>query len=63
MVEPKADETDQAVEHFRDAFKKFNDYIDYLETIPEAKRTMKENELVKKWGGKKKRLKSINPLG
>jgi hypothetical protein len=47
----------------RSALKKFNGYIGYLETIPKVKRTMKQNELVKKWEGKKKRLENINLLG
>jgi len=54
-VEIKADATDQAVEEFREAMKKFRDYINYVETIPEAKRTMKQAELVARFGSKKKK--------
>ena len=50
MVEIKADEGDQVVENFRYALKKFQDYIAYLETIPQGKRTMKQNELVAEYG-------------
>ena len=50
MVEIKADEGDQVVENFRCALKKFQDYIKYLETIPQGKRTMKQNELVAEYG-------------
>jgi len=51
-MEIKADATDQAVEEFRDAYKKFKSYIEYVETIPEEKRTMKQKELVAKYGKK-----------
>jgi hypothetical protein len=51
-MEIKADATDQAVEDFRDAYKKFKSYIEYVETIPKEKRTMKQKELVAKYGKK-----------
>ena len=60
MAEVKAGESDQAVENFRCALKKFQDYIAYLETIPQGKRTMKQNGLVAEYGTMKnsrKRLK------
>jgi len=55
-MEIKADATDQAVEEFREAYKKFRDYIKYVETIPEGKRTMKQIELIAKFGSKKKKV-------
>jgi len=55
-MEIKADATDQAVEEFREAYKKFRDYILYVETIPEGKRTMKQIELIAKYGSKKKKV-------
>jgi len=53
MVEIKADEGDQVVANFREAYKKFVDYIKYIETIPEGKRTMRQKKLIA-WYGRKK---------
>jgi len=50
MVEIKADESDQIFENFREAVKRFKDYIKYIKTIPETKQTMKQKELIAKYG-------------
>jgi hypothetical protein len=47
------DELKEAAEKYRVKYRKFKTYIEYLETIPESKRTLKEKELVKKYGNKK----------
>jgi hypothetical protein len=53
MIEVCLDEFEQAVRVFSDKLKKFTEYIKFIETIPENKRTFKEKELVAKYGGKK----------
>jgi len=58
-MEIKVDETDQVVEKFRDAYNKFLDYIKYVETIPEGKRTMKQKELIAKFGNKKEKRHNL----
>jgi len=50
MVEIKADEGEQVIVNFREALKKFKDYIKYVKTIPAEKRTKKQNELIAKYG-------------
>lgn len=52
MIEICLDELEQACNVFFDKLKKFNDYIKYLETIPEKKLTVREKELVTKFSKK-----------
>jgi hypothetical protein len=54
MEEETADEGDLVWEKFRHDMKRFKEYIAYLETIPEAKRTIKQNEMVREHGSGKK---------
>jgi len=58
MIEICLDELEQACNIFYDKLKKFNDYMKYLETVPENKLTVKEKELIARFGKKK-----VNPLG
>jgi hypothetical protein len=51
-AEISLDELKEAAEAYRVKYKKFKAYIEYLETIPESKRTLNEKELVKKYGRK-----------
>jgi hypothetical protein len=52
MIEVCLDELEQACNSFYDKLKKFKDYIEHLETVPENKMTARERELVKKFGKK-----------
>jgi hypothetical protein len=53
MVEVCLDQVKQAAEVFRDSYNKFKEYIKYIEeNIPENKRTLKQKELVAKYGSK-----------
>jgi hypothetical protein len=57
MVEVFIDEVEQAYANFRDKLSKFKEYIKHLESIPENKRTIKEKELVEKFGVNQKKPK------
>jgi len=58
MFEVCLDDMEQACKIFYDKLKKFKEYIEHLETVPENKLTTREKELIKKFGKKK-----INPKG
>jgi len=55
-VETEAEEARavRIIKEFKEAYRKFIDYIDYIETLPEEKRTIKQKELVAKFGSKRK---------
>jgi len=44
-MEIKADEAEQVIVNFKDAYRKFVDYIKFIETLPEEKRTMKQKSM------------------
>jgi len=60
MIEVCLDELEQACNAFCDKLKKFKDYIEHLETVPENKLTKREKELVKKFGKKRVKKELIN---
>jgi len=45
----------RVIKDFKEAYRKFIDYINYVETLLEEKRTMKQKELIAKFGSKRKK--------
>jgi hypothetical protein len=58
MIEACLDELEQACNIFYDKFKKFKDYIRLFGTVPANKLTIREKELIARFG-----KKEITPKG